>query len=188
MECSHQRGNGVCDISFSIMSNPHFPEECYRLLFAGRCLEGPVCGARYLENSDAFICNGTRGKLVAGGDRHKERPSGPRMIHRPCEGKPVARASVSLTHQPQNELHDNVRIRRGIVNGHRITAMRRPDTRKQIGVSRLYSRIFWLEKTLLAFERAKLKEWKRLADSVTCGSPTTTSRSRSTGRVAEIGG
>ncbi|WP_298558160.1 hypothetical protein [uncultured Aliiroseovarius sp.] len=35
-----------------------------------------------------------------------------------------------------------------------------PDTGKLCGVSRIYNRIFWLEKTLLAFERAKLREWK----------------------------
>ena len=168
MECGHQRGNGVCDISFSILSNEHFLEEYYRLLFAGGCLEGPVCGAcgaRYLESPDDFIFNGTHGKLAAGGNRRKAKPSGFRIIHRPCKGTPGARISVSLGHQAQKELRDNVRILRCIVNGDSITTMRRvladPDTGKQIGVSRLYSRIFWLEKTLLAFERAKLKEWKQ---------------------------
>ncbi|WP_167648091.1 hypothetical protein [Mameliella alba] len=172
MECGHQRGNGVCDISFSIMSNEHFLEEYYRLLFAGGCLEGPVCGAcgaRYLENSDEFIFNGTHGKLAPGGNRRKAKPSGFRVIHRPCKGKRGARISVSLDHQAQKELRDNVRILRCIVNGDSITTMRRvladPDTGKQIGVSRLYSRIFWLEKTLLAFERAKLKEWKQRVEA-----------------------
>lgn len=50
------------------------------------------------------------------------------------------------------------------MNGASINDMRRllsdPDTGKKCGVSRIYSRIFWLEKTLLAFERTKLREWK----------------------------
>lgn len=172
MECSHQRGNDVCGITFSILSNEHFLEEYTRLLLAGGCLEGPVCGAcgaRYLDNPDEFIFNGTHGKLVAGGNRRKAKPSGFRIIHRPCKGKAGARISVSLDHQAHQELRDNVRILRCIVNGDSITTMRRvladPDTGKKIGVSRLYSRIFWLEKTLLAFERAKLKEWKQREDA-----------------------
>jgi hypothetical protein len=128
-----------------------------------------ACGARYLENSDEFIFNGTHGKLAPGGNRRKEKPSGFRIIHRPCKGKRGARISVSLDHQAQKQLRDNVRILRCIVNGDSITTMRRvladPDTGKQIGVSRLYSRIFWLEKTLLAFERAKLKEWKQRVEA-----------------------
>jgi len=172
LECGHQRGNGVCDISFSLLSNEHFQEEYRRLQLAGRSLEGPVCGAcgaRYLECPDEFIFNGTHGKLAAGGNRRKAKPSGFRIIHRPCKGKPGARISVSLDHQAQKEVSDNVRILRGIVNGNSITTLRRllkdPDTGKQIGVSRLYSRIFWLEKTLLAFEQAKLKEWKKREDA-----------------------
>lgn len=172
MECGHQRGNGVCDISFTILSNEHFLEEYYRLLFAGGSLMGPVCGAcgaRYLANPDEFIFNGTHGKLAAGGNRRRAKPSGFRIIHRPCKGKRGARISVSLDHQAQKQLRDNVRILRCIVNGDSITTMRRvladPDTGKQIGVSRLYSRIFWLEKTLLAFEQAKLREWKQKEDA-----------------------
>uniref|UniRef100_A4WWK7 Uncharacterized protein n=1 Tax=Cereibacter sphaeroides (strain ATCC 17025 / ATH 2.4.3) TaxID=349102 RepID=A4WWK7_CERS5 len=172
MECGHQRGNGVCDISFTVLSNEHFREEFDRLRFAGGCLEGPVCGAcgtRYLERPDEFIFNGTHGKLAAGGNRRRAKPSGFRIIHRPCKGKPGARVSVSLDHQAQKEQGDNVRILRCIVNGDSITTMRRiladPDTGMQIGVSRLYSRIFWLQKTLLAFERAKLREWKEAVDT-----------------------
>jgi hypothetical protein len=165
MKGRHQCGNGLCDISFSILSNEHFREEYLRLHVAGGCLEGPVCGAfgtRYLEHSDEFVFNGTHGKLAAGGNSRKAAPSGFRIIHRPCKGKAGARIAVSLDHQAQKELRDNVRILKCIVNGDSITTMRRaladPDTGKQIGVSRLYSRIFWLGKTLLAFERAKLVE------------------------------
>lgn len=150
----------------------YFQEEYRRLQFAGGCIEGPVCGAcgaRYLDHPDEFIFNGTHGKLAAGGNRRKAKPSGFRIIHRPCKGKAGARISVSLDDEAQKELRDNVRILRCIVNGDSITTMRRvladPDTGKQIGVSRLYIRIFWLEKTLLAFERAKLKEWKQREDA-----------------------
>lgn len=171
LECGHQRGNGFCDISFALLSNEHFQEEYGRLQTAGGNLEGPVCGAcgtRYVESPDEFIFNGTHGKLAARGNR-KAKPSGFRIIHRPCKGKPGARISVTLDHQAQKELRDNVRILRGLVNGNSITTLRRllkdPDTGKQIGVSRLYSRIFWLEKTLLSFERARLKEWKARVDA-----------------------
>lgn len=172
MDCGHQSGNGVCGISVSILSNEHFLEEHRRLQTAGGSMDGPICGAcgaRYLDRPEEFIFNGTHGKLAAGGNRRKAKPSGFRIIHRPCKGKAGARLSVSLDHQAQKQLHDNVRILRGIVNGNSITTLRRilmdPDTGRQIGVSRLYSRIFWLEKTLLAFERAKLREWKERQDS-----------------------
>jgi|TARA_Y100000815_G_scaffold251204_1_gene254512 hypothetical protein len=173
MECGHQCRNSICNISVAILSNEHFLEEYCRPHFAGGCLEGPVCdacGARYLvENPDQFIFNGTQGKLAPSGNGRKSKPSGFRIIHRPCKGKPGARLSVSLDHQVQKELRDNVRILRCIVNGDSITTMRRVladrDTGKQIGVSRLYSRIFWLEKTLLAFEHAKLKEWKQRVEA-----------------------
>lgn len=167
LKCGHQRGNGFCGVSFMLLSNAHFLEECHRLETAGGSLEGPVCGAcgaRYLDCPDEFLFNGTHGKLATMGNRRTAKPSGFRIIHRPCKGKPDARISVTLDHQAQKAVNDNTRILRGIVNGNSITTLRRllkdPDTGKQIGVSRLYSRIFWLERTLLAIERAKLKEWK----------------------------
>lgn len=59
-------------------------------------------------------------------------------------------------------MHDNVRLLRALVNGASITALRKlladPDTGKKCGVERDYNWIFWLGKTLLALERAKLKE------------------------------
>ncbi|MEZ5721684.1 MAG: hypothetical protein R3D59_08450 [Paracoccaceae bacterium] len=167
MKCGHRRGNGICGISTVMLSNEHFLEECNRLETVNGLLEGPVCGncgTRYLDCPDEFIFNGTHGKLKPRGNRKKPKPSGFRIIHRPCKGKPGARISVSLDHQAQKAQHDNVQILRELVDSTSITALRRlisdPDTGKKIGVGRLYSRIFWLEKTLLAFERAKLKEWK----------------------------
>jgi hypothetical protein len=95
--------------------------------------------------------------LAAVDDRRKTSSSGFRIIQRPCRAKAGARICVSLDHQAQTELRDDIRILRCIVDGDSITKMRRalvePDTGKQIGVSRLYLRIVWLEKTLLAFER-----------------------------------
>lgn len=122
------------------------------------------CGTRYLDRPDEFISNGTHGTLEPGGNRRTAKPAGFRIIHHPCRGKPGARISATLDHQGQKKQHDNVRLLRALVNGSGINDLRRllsdPDTRTKCGVSWVYSRIFWLEKTLLAFERAKLQEWK----------------------------
>lgn len=170
--CHHQRGNRDCNVSFSVLSNTHFDEEYDRLTTQNGILEGPVCGhcgARYLERTEEFIFNGTHGKIPAGRNGRKAKPSGFRVIHKPCKGKPGACFSVSLDHQQQDKMHDNVRLLRALVNGASITALRRlladPDTGKKCGVERVYNRIFWLEKTLLAFERAKLKEWRENSEA-----------------------
>lgn len=165
--CHHQQGNHDCDVSFNVLSNKHFESELDRLITQNGLLEGPVCGhcgARYLDQPGDFIFNGTHGKIPAGKNGRKAKPAGFRVIHKPCKGKAGARFTVSLDHQQQEKMHDNVRLLRALVNGASITALRKlladPDTGKKCGVERVYNRIFWLEKTLLAFERAKLKEWK----------------------------
>lgn len=165
--CHHQKRNRTCEVSFNLLSNAHFEDELDRLETQSGKLEGPVCGncgARYLEHPDEFVFNGTHGKIAARGNRRKAKPAAFRIIHKPCKGKPGARLSVSLDHQNQLNQHDNVRLLRALVNDASIAALRRlladPDTGKLCGVSRVYNRIFWLEKTLLAFERAKLREWK----------------------------
>lgn len=167
MICHHQRGNGECGISFNVLSNDHLLDEIDRLHTQNGLLEGPVCGqcgTRYLDRPEEFIFNGTHGKLTPERNRRKEKPAGFRIIHKPCKGKPGARISATLDHQGQKKQHDNVRLLRALVNGSSINDLRRllsdPDTGKKCGVSRIYSRIFWLEKTMLAFERAKLQEWK----------------------------
>ena len=171
--CRHMRGNHDCNVSLSLLSNEHFEDEFDRLSTQNGLLEGPVCGncgARYLEKPEEFVFNGTHGKISAGKNGRKAKPAAFRIIHKPCKGKPGGRISVSLDHQQQEKMHDNVQLLRALVNGASITALRRlladPDTGKKCGVSRVYSRIFWLEKTLLAFERTKLKQWqeKKLAE------------------------
>lgn len=171
MVCRHQKGNGECGVSFNILSNDHLLDEKYRLQTQNGALEGPVCGScgtRYIERPEEFVFNGTHGKLVGGKNGRKDKPAAFRVIHKPCRGKSGARFAVSLDHQNQQNQHDNVRLLRALVNGASINDLRRlladPDTGKKCGVSRIYNRIFWLEKTLLAFERAKLQEWKTKHD------------------------
>lgn len=167
MTCHHQKGNGDCGILFHVLSNDHLVEEIGRLKSQNGLLEGPVCGhcgVAYLDRPDEFIFNGTHGKLGKKGRRKEGKPSGFRIVHRPCKGGAGARISVTLDHQAQQNQHDNVRLLRALVNGAGINDLRRlladPDSGRLCGVSRIYSRIFWLEKVLLAFERAKLREWK----------------------------
>ncbi|MFC3616109.1 hypothetical protein ACFORG_20380 [Lutimaribacter marinistellae] len=165
--CRHRAGNRDCDVSFGILSNQHLSAEIDRLRTQNGSLEGPACGAcgrRYLDNPSEFIFNGTHGKMAPGKNGRKSKASAFRLIHQPCKGQPGARFTVSLDHQQQENKHDNVRLLRALVNGASINSLRRlladPDTGKKAGVSRVYNRIFWLEKVLLAFEQAKLKEWK----------------------------
>lgn len=170
--CHHQKGNGECGIEFNILSNAHLLEEIDRLQTQNGLLEGPVCGhcgGRYLDRPEEFIFNGTHGKLAPEGNRRRAKAAGFRMIHKPCKGKPGARISATLDHQGQKKRHDNVRLLRALVNGASINDLARllsdPDTGKKCGVSRIYSRIFWLEKTMLAFEQAKLREWKKTKET-----------------------
>lgn len=167
MVCRHQKRNRGCDISFNVLSNDHFEDELKRLRLQNDLLKGPVCGhcgCRYVDAPEEFIFNGTHGKLKPGKNGRKAKPAGFRLIHKPCKGRKGARVSVSMDHQKQVNQHDNVRLLRKLVNGASLNELRRdladPDTGKKCGVNRIYSRIFWLEKTLLAYESARLKEWK----------------------------
>ncbi len=87
-----------------------------------------------------------------------------RVIHKPCKGAPGARVTVSSEHRRQKKRDKNLRILAMIVNGNRLHDMRRmlrtPRGETELGMSRLYDRIFWLEKVLLAYERAQLAEWR----------------------------
>lgn len=166
IRCGHARGNGVCGVQSKILSNDFLEEEIQRLLSQNGHLTGPkckACGAEYLKRHEEFVFSGTSGKLRSR-KSEKSKPASFRLIHKPCKGKAGSRISVSLDHQKQRELHDNVRILRALVNGESFNDILRllqdPDTGKRMGVSRLYARIHWLEGVLLAFENAKLKEWR----------------------------
>ena len=117
--CRHLQGNHDCDVSFNVLSNKHFESEFDRLITQNGILEGPVCGhcgARYLEKPGDFIFNGTHGKIHAGKNGRKAKPAGFRVIHKPCKGKTGARFSVSLDHQQQEKMHDNVRLLRALLS------------------------------------------------------------------------
>ncbi|WP_245540954.1 hypothetical protein [Octadecabacter antarcticus] len=108
--CHHQKGNRTCEVSFNIFSNEHLLDEIDRLMTQNGLLEGPVCGccgARYLDAPDEFIFNGTHGKLAPARRGKRPKPSGFRIIHKPCKGQPGARISVSLDHQAQKKKSDN---------------------------------------------------------------------------------
>lgn len=166
LQCQHMRGNGTCDISFSVLSNVHLDEEVERLRHHNGVLLGPACGAcgrRYLDAPDEFIFNGAHGKETASRSA-TDKPTGVRLIHKPCKGKKGARFAVYLDHQKQQDTTDNVALLRAIVNGAGINDLARlladPRTGKKCGMSRIYARIFWLERVLLSFERAQLAKWR----------------------------
>jgi len=149
--CHHQKRNRTCGVSFNILSNEHLLDEIDRLMTQNGLLEGPICGCcgvRYLDAPADFIFNGTHGKLAPARGGKRPKPSGFRIIHKPCKGRPGARISVSLDHQAQKKKSDNVRLLRELVNGASINDLQRllsdPDTGKKCGVSRIYSRIFFL--------------------------------------------
>ncbi|SPJ24847.1 hypothetical protein PAA8504_02688 [Palleronia abyssalis] len=119
-----------------------------------------ACGKRYFEAPDEFALNGANGK-----DPKTKRPRGIRVIHKPCKGRKGARFTVSKDHQGQRDREDNIKILKMLVNGASINSIQRvltcPRTGKRAGMSRVYDRIFWLERTLLAFERAQLGKWRK---------------------------
>ncbi len=179
--CQHMRGNGDCGVGFTLMSNRHFDDELKRLTDMNGVLEGPRCGAcgtRYLDAPEEFIFNGANGKPgKKQGEKGKKprtvgmkagavpRARSVRVIHAPCRGKPGARFTVSSQHRRQINRADNLQILAMLMNGTGAHDMRRilrtPRGEAEPGMSRLYDRIFWLERTLLAYERAQLTEWRK---------------------------
>lgn len=164
--CRHIRGNAECAIQGLILSNELLFEEHRRLESMNGVLDGPRCGAcgmRYLDAPDEFVFNGSHGGGSKAGP-HKT-PRGVRVIHSPCRGKPGARFTVSVDHGRQKDRSDNIKILSQIVNGAGINDLRRilsPENGgKQVGIKRLYDRIFWLEGVMLGFEAAQLKAWRR---------------------------
>jgi len=87
----------------------------------------------------------------------------------PVKGSPVRVSPFPWTIRHKRRRAIMVRLLRELVNGASINDLQRllsdPDTGKKCGVSRIYSRIFFLEKILLAFERAKLQDWKAKEDA-----------------------
>jgi hypothetical protein len=167
VRCQFDRGAGPCGNAFELLSNAHLVEELDRLRDHNGVLDGPrcgACGARYLEKTDEFVLNGTHGKRTTKIDGEADRPVRLRVIHKPCRGKPGARFSVTLDHFRQKATAQNLQILQALVNGTGVIKICRMLTpagaERTLGVSRVYDRIFWLERTLLAFEREQLRRWR----------------------------
>lgn len=127
MQCLHLHKNGVCGVSFTVLSNEHLKDEVQRLLLQNGQLEGPRCGncgTRYLDSPEEFIFNGTDGEKKSKGSARTKAASF-RVIHRPCRGKRGSKLSVALDHQKQKCQRDNVAILRELVNGASFNDLRR---------------------------------------------------------------
>ncbi|MDP2082013.1 MAG: hypothetical protein U1A06_16525 [Hoeflea sp.] len=177
LECQFDDGHGVCETHFELLSNQHLVDEIDRLRQMNGVIDGPRCGAcrkPYLEAPGEFILDGAeisaknrtkaRKRRKDGDDRGSMGPDRVRLIHKPCRGKPGARISATLDHRRQRVTADNLQILMALVNGNGITKVMRmlapSGSGKACGAKRVYDRIFWLEKTLLAFEKAQLAKWK----------------------------
>ena len=170
LTCKHQRGNSECRVQLLVLSNQHFEDEAARLKSQNGLLVGPkcaACGTAYLDAPDEFIFNGANGKTEGkiGKRVVKARALGVRLVHTPCRGKKGARFTVSADHRRQKDRSDNLQILSQIVNGAGINDIRRllfpAKGCAEVGIKRVYDRIFWLEKTLLAYERAQLTAWRQ---------------------------
>lgn len=154
MECQFQRMSGPCGSRFAILSNEHLLEEVERLRNFNGALDGPrckACGQLYLDAPNEFLINGANG-------------NGIRLVHRPCRKKKGGRFTVSLDHERQRRSSDNVQILQALVNGAGINDLVRmlgpSGSGRACGVSRVYDRIFWFERVMLAFEREQLRRWR----------------------------
>lgn len=167
LQCRFDRGEDVCGTGFEILSNAHLVAETERLRAMNDALDGPrcrACGKRYLDAPNEFALNGVNGWKPSPEKSQHQSPACIRLIHKPCKGKAGARFSVSLDHHAQRRTADNVRILQALVNGagvNKIMRMLAPSgSGRACGASRVYDRIFWLERTLLAFEKAQLARWR----------------------------
>lgn len=154
--CEHQRGNRTCGVKFNLLSNHHFEDETERLRSQNGILTGPTCeacGRAYLDAPGEFAFNGANARE---GARHR----GVRLIHKPCRGKKGSRFTVSVDHARQKDRSDNIRILSELVNNVAINGLRRvlapAPGASEAGVARIYNRIFWLERVLLACKKAQL--------------------------------
>lgn len=186
--CQHLRGNSECGVQTKLLSNDAFEEERNRLLTQNGALEGPICGncgTSYLEAAHEFAFNGANGKpsrKVGHKKGSESRARSVRVIHKPCKGLPGARFTVSSDHRRQKKRDENIQILSMIANGAGIHDMRRilrsPRGETEPGMSRLYDRIFWLERALLAYEQAQLAQWRKRVEkqAVKDGKPYTHTR------------
>ncbi len=175
-------------VQTKLLSNSAFEEERNRLLTQNGALEGPICGncgTSYLEAPHEFAFNGANGKpsrKVGHKKGSEPRARSVRVIHKPCKGLPGARFTVSGDHRRQKKRDENIQILSMITNGAGIHDMRRilrsPRGETEPGMSRLYDRIFWLERTLLAYEQAQLTQWRKRVEkkAIKDGKPYTHSR------------
>ena len=166
VECRHIGAAGdPCSASFEVLSNEHLAEEITRLEGMNGAFDGATCGCcgrRYLDAPDEFVMDGVHQRPRPGGDA-AARPKAVRVIHKPCRGRPGARFNISLDHERQDRSADNVRILQALVNGVGLNGIRRmlsDGGGRSRGMSRVCDRIFWLERTLLAFEREQLRRWR----------------------------
>jgi hypothetical protein len=159
MRCQHDRNGRECGDGFTVLSDRHLADEIDRLASHNGVLDGPRCGAcgkRYLAAPEEFLPNGA--------NRRADGPLSLRVIHRPCAGASGSRFTVGLAHGRQKKSSDNIRIARSIMNSAGVLDIRRivdgidPETR--CGISRIYDRIYWLEKVMLAYEQAQLAKWR----------------------------
>jgi len=153
--CQHVLGDDLCGFGFSLLADQHLGEEIRRLVSENGLLDGPSCGAcgrRYLAAPGEFSLNGkneakTGERLKAAGARSV------RVLHRRCKGRPGARLTISVPHVRQRKASDNQKILRALSNSAGIHDIQRTlagmEEGERCGMSRIYSRIFWLEGQLL---------------------------------------
>lgn len=168
VECRCEVGGRMCTTEFDMLSNEHLLEEVRRLRNSDGVLDGDgckACGKPYLDAPEEFILNGVHERRAAREDARTSRAARVRLIHLPCRGKKGARFSITLDHHRQRVTKDNLQIVQAIVNGAGINDIARmlapAGTGRAIGISRVYNRIFAIEKALLAFERAQLRRWRQ---------------------------
>lgn len=167
LRCQAYGDRGICNSAFAILSNIHMADEIERLRGHNGVLAGPACsacGRRYLDAPHEFMLNGANSKRPARKGAQTAGAKGIRVVHRPCRGKKGARFTISLDHVRQRNTADNVQILQALVNGVGINGIARmlspSGSGRSAGIGRVYDRIFWLEATLLAFEREKLRCWR----------------------------
>lgn len=168
VRCRFDAGAGECGAAFELLSNDHLAKEVERLRDHNGALDGPrcpACATRYLAAPNELVLNGVHGRAKRSFEGDKvEKPLRVRLIHRQCPIRPGIRFSITLKHNRQRATTENVQILQALVNGAGINDLRRllspSGSGRRCGVSRIYDRIFWLEETLLAFERAQLQRWR----------------------------